>query len=292
MREQGSVLVGVDGSAESLAAVRWAAEEARRRNRPLRLVAAIAPNTRALAGVGGADRDDGYQLLSDAALEALGSAADLAHDIVLTQPVDREIRDADPADVLVEESDTAALVVVGHRGGGGFAGLLLGSVGVAVAARAASPVVVVRGRATADGPVVVGVGGPGSEVALDFAFTQADRATLPLLAVHTWSESTVDPFLLPSLDWPAIEAGEKAGLAAALEELRGRHPDVPVRTVVARDGAARALVQNAHGASLLVVGARGDGTVPGLLLGTVAQSVLHHAPCPVAVVPAVSTDEE
>jgi nucleotide-binding universal stress UspA family protein len=150
--------------------------------------------------------------------------------------------------------------------------------------------VVVRGTSVAradvpdDRPVVVGVdGSPTSEVALAFAYDEADRRGVALVAVHTWLDDMLEPTLAAMIDWDAIETDERALLAERLAGWSEKHPDVEVRRLVTRDRPARVLVEESVGAQLVVVGSRGRGGVTGLLLGSVAHALLHHAHCPVAV---------
>jgi nucleotide-binding universal stress UspA family protein len=195
-----------------------------------------------------------------------------------------------PEAVLQAESRRAELVVVGNRGLGGFAGLLIGSVAVALAGHTECPVVVVRGAEPDDAapllePVVVGVdGSPESEAALAFAFGAADLRRVPLLAVHAWWDLLVDPTMAPLVDWDAAEADEHEVLAERLAGWAETYPDVPVRRLVVRDRPAHALVKESARAQLVVVGSRGRGGLRGMLLGSVSQALLHHAHCPVAVV--------
>ena len=112
--------------------------------------------------------------------------------------------------------------MLGDRGLGGFTGLLLGSVAVALSARAACPVVVVRGIETdpvvpRPEPVVVGVdGSPGSTAALVFAVEAAVLRGVPLVAVHAWRDVLVDPTMSPLVDWDAVESEEHEALAERL----------------------------------------------------------------------------
>jgi nucleotide-binding universal stress UspA family protein len=193
--------------------------------------------------------------------------------------------------VLQAESTRAELVVLGDRGLGGFTGLLIGSVATGLSAHASCPVVVVRGPEP-DGavprqePVVVGIdGSPLSEAAVAFAFEAAARRRVPLVAVHAWRDLLVDPTLAPLVDWDAAEVDEREVLAERLAGWGGTYSDVAVRRLVVRDRPARALVDESRRAQLVVVGSRGRGGFTGLLLGSVSQALVHHAHCPVAVVP-------
>ncbi|NUT91962.1 MAG: universal stress protein, partial [Saccharothrix sp.] len=191
------------------------------------------------------------------------------------------------AGAMVWESERARLVVLGSRGLGGFTGLVVGSVAVAVAAHGRCPVVVVRGEDRADGPVVVGVdGSPASEDAVDFAFEAASARGVPLKAVHAWSDFLVDgPYgSRLTVDWAQVEAAEQRLLAERLAGRAEKYPDVVVQRLVVRDRPVRALLAEAEGAGLLVVGSRGHGGFTGMLLGSTSQALVHHATCPLAVV--------
>jgi nucleotide-binding universal stress UspA family protein len=294
----GRIVVGIDGSDGSLGAARWAAVEAHRRDLPLRLVAAVAWAGYVPIALPGAGEEYQRDILLKAARSAVDLAAAAATEEAPGVAVDVVVRGGVPAHVLVEESARASLLVVGNRGNGGFAGLLLGSVGISVAARATCPVVVVRGttdhRDRPDGPVVVGVDGSlDAEPALVFAFEEASRRGVPLLAVHAWVAEVMDPDVAPYIDWDAVAVEEERVLTDTLAPWEAEFPGVEVRRSVVRDGAARALVTAAECADLVVVGTHGYGWMRGLLLGSVGQSLLQHAPCPVAVVrPAREEDEE
>jgi nucleotide-binding universal stress UspA family protein len=196
---------------------------------------------------------------------------------------EQEVLDGFPIPRLLDESRSAQLVVIGDRGLGGVAGLLLGSVAVALAARGDSPVAVVRGRTSAtSGPVVVGVdGSPVSEAALAYAFEAADARSAELVVVYAWRDLLLDQST--PLD-EAIEQQGRAELAERLAGWGGKYPDVAVRRVVVRDTPARAIVEQSVTAQLVVVGSHGRGGLGGLLLGSVSNAVLHRAECPVVVV--------
>lgn len=281
------VVVGVDGSAAALDAVRVAVREAEYRQRPLRVVHAfIWPLTGApLTPVPGAPVTAGLRNQAEQYVtEAVEQASKIAPDLRITGVV----VDGAPTPVLVEEARGAVLTVLGHRGLGGFAGLLLGSVTVQVAARAQSPVMVVRGEARADGPVVVGVDGSElSTKAVAFAFEEADRRDASLVAVHAWLFPTpVGPGdILPLVyDLDAAEGEEERTLAESIAGFADRYPQVPVRHRVVRGSPGRVLVEASKRAQLVVVGAHGRGAFGGLLLGSVSHAVLHHGHSPLVIV--------
>ena len=280
------VVVGVDGSGSGYRAVEWAAAEAVRRGVALRLVSAFSWTTSdhptRQSGRVAQYRD---QLL-EAARHRLSRAARIAEDTGLGVATTQQVEIGAPIEVLGSEARRARLLVLGDRGLGGVAGLVLGSVAVALAARGACPVVIVRGETgNTDGPVVVGIdGSPVSEAALAFAFDAAAVRGVALVAVHAWSPTAVDKALEPVMDWAAVADEEEAVLAERLSGWGQKYPQVTVRRSVVRDGAARALVDASRGAQLVVVGSRGRADAAGLFLGSVSHGVLHAAHCPVAIV--------
>lgn len=283
------VAVGIDGSADSRAALWWAAREAAQRRSGLRLVhscVGIVPWAAfdTLLRQDGADGPGtaGGALLAAAAEQVTAAYPDLAVERVYTVGA--------PGAVLAEQSRTASLVVVGARGEGGFHGLVIGSVADDVAVHARGPLVVVRHEApNPDGPVVVGLdGSAASSAALGFAFDVAARWTRPLHAVYAWSALPTRN-LGPVTTWRAdpVEAAEEAARLLA-EQLAGwsqKYPDVAVRRRPTRSlGAIGTLVEESQHAGLVVVGSRGHGTLAGALLGSVSRALVRHAYGPVAVV--------
>ncbi|TDV42549.1 universal stress protein [Actinophytocola oryzae] len=287
-----SVVVGVDGSDSALHAVRWAAREARRRNVSLRLVHVchLAPvrHPRQVSPpweYRAAHTEQGRHWLAEATRAARRAVPDI--------DVTAEVRDGVPSEVLVAESRTARLLVLGSRGFGGLASLLVGSVAVTVSAHAHCPVVVTHsvaedGVPPETGHIVVGVDDSDlSDAAMTFACEAAAARGVPLVAVHTWFDIDVSPTwaTLPStIDWNWLQAEEEREFTERIGAWQGKFPQVEIRPLVVRDRPGRALVKHASGAQLVVVGSHGYGTFTGLGLGSVSQKVLHHAGCPVAVV--------
>jgi nucleotide-binding universal stress UspA family protein len=282
------VVVGVDGSRDAQAALDYAAWEAHRRRRPLRLVHGFVPVRMYGPAIAGAQ-------------DVPTGAADLVRDgaaAVRQRYPDLDVTAAvvagSPAGVLVEQSPDAALVVVGSRGLGRFVGLLAGSVSSQVARYARSPVTVVRspgwvppaaGGAT---DVVVGVdGSSGGGSALGFAVDAAVARGGDLIAVYAWAEvpgDNLDPGgRQVDLDEARAEADRL--LSESLAGWQAEYPDLTVRRrAVHSYHPVPTLIDEASRAALIVVGARGRGGFAGLRLGSVGDGLLHHARQPVAVV--------
>jgi nucleotide-binding universal stress UspA family protein len=281
------IVVGYDGSDSARTATRWALDEGARTGHPVRLAYVFEwmPAGSWLGPGPGPWPDETARrevaaMLDDAVAEAAGS-----HPGVV---VDGVVLDGPAAILLREQSERAALMVLGNRGLGGFTGLLAGSTTVTVCAHAHCPVVVVRAvdpaAGTRPGPVVVGVDGSDSSLlALEFAFSQAAHRGVPLLAIRGWSPPAT-PWVPPVLDPAEITRAEQAALDEVLTGWRAKYPDVEVRAEVRTAGPAADLIEASRSAQLVVVGSRGRGGFRGLLLGSVSQQLLHHAECPVAVV--------
>ena len=232
------VVVGVDGSACSLEAVRLAAREATVRRRPLRVVHAfIWPMMRTPLGPSSAGPPEGG--LRNQAERVVAEAVEEARKVAPEIEVTGAVVDGAPTPVMLQEAHEAGLIVLGNRGLGGFAGLLLGSTSAQVAAHATCPVLVVRGEARAPtGPIVVGVDGSElSDLAIGFAMAEADHRGAEVIAVHAWLNPTpVGPGdMLPLVyDVDALRAEEERVLA---EAIAGWTRALPGRT---RNPAARA----------------------------------------------------
>ncbi|OKI02234.1 universal stress protein UspA [Streptomyces sp. CB02923] len=285
----GTVTVGLDGTDHSLAAADWAAAEATRRGARLRLVHAWLwrPLDVPVAADEEVQRRWATEVLREAAVRVAGDFPEL--------PVTREILAAETVVALVAEAAAADLLVLGSRGHSTLVGYLLGSVGLQVLRQATAPVVLVRGTRDDEAgqprdEVVVGVqdereSGP----VLEFAFAAAAAQGAVLRAVRAWN-------IPPVLVWggEAMRAADDAGgleplerkrLADAVRPWRERFPGVKVVEHVEMGGAGQVLLAGSGRARLLVVGRRAPGRHDLRKIGAVAHAALHHAPCPVAVVP-------
>jgi nucleotide-binding universal stress UspA family protein len=273
----GAIVVGVDGSAAATAALTWAVGEAGRRELPLHVLHAL---------------DQAYwQRGSDARTpEQVEEITRAALDHVRKLAPDLELRSSEPHEAprpaLVAASRDATEIVLGRTGAGALHDALVGSVAVSVAAEAHCPVVLVRhplDEVDPEAPVVVGVAEDSRTAkALGFAFQEASRRGVPLVAVHAW-RLTVGAFPTGMAHWR--DAGrEREVLSRVLTPWLARFPGVIVRGYTVEEDTGEALVRYTDGAALLVVGSHGRHGVGGLLLGSVSQDVMRHAHCPVVVV--------
>lgn len=288
----GPVVVGVDDSPGAAAAITWAVDDARARKAPLRIV--YAYRWELTYGRTPMYFDVPETDLSQPREEAervVGRAIAAARDIDAGLDITGEAVDGDAARALIDESSQAAVMVVGSRHHKALGSTILGSVGGAVAARSQCPVIVVRGPAglpEEHASVLVGVDGTeASEPVLEFAFEHASRHGVDVRPVLCWH-----PDLLATMMWrpePPAPQGVEAWLSETIAGWRERYPDVAVHPGVVREHPVAGLVLAASSQYLLVVGSRGRHALAGTLLGSVSQGVLHHATCPVAVVPVRET---
>jgi nucleotide-binding universal stress UspA family protein len=201
-----------------------------------------------------------------------------------------ELTEMRPAAALLAAARDADLLVVGSRGHGGFVGLLLGSVSQRCVDHAKCPVAVIPPSwdGANHGRIVVGVdGSEASYGALHWAIAEAARRDAQLDVVNAYGfhqyPSPYGPTV--AIDPDQLETGSKALLDEMVAgAFGGPGPPRAVETIAPSMTAVPALLESAKGADLLVVGSRGRGTFTGLLLGSVSQQCVHHAPCPVVVV--------
>ncbi|MGA5169236.1 MULTISPECIES: universal stress protein [Streptomyces] len=287
----GTVVVGVDGSAPARRAALWAAAEANRRRRPLRIVYAADLDRLTLLASG-----DTIDRIHDIGREALLEAALLAQERFPDVTVVRELSRKSPVAALRLSAGPQDTIVVGNRGLGGFAALMLGSVGLDVAARSRSPVAVVRGEPDAPGTGVVtaAVRGTTDGDWLPFAAREAQLRKATLRVLSMWNPLAHAGSVATMLDGPDKMAREHARhLETLTGPLHRTFPGLTLTTEVAGGtSAAGVLVEASRHTDVLVIGARRRPMGLGPGLGHVAHAVLHHANCPVMIVPRGAADGE
>lgn len=281
-----SIIVATDGTAPGRAAVRWAAREAERRGVQLRIAYAYDWEWRESRF----DYSNQYIDIAHQLAEAITTTGfDQAREVAPTVPIEMDTLIGHAPARLLAISEGAELMVLGNRGRGGFAGLLLGSVSQRVAMHARCPVVVVRGRGdVTDGPVTAGIDdSPAAEHVLGTAFEAAASRGTTLAVVRCylppvplWLAGTVPPTEIAT---PESDAEERARLDELVAPWRAKYPDVAVDMLLSHDGAASVLVGVSHGAQLVVVGTHGHGVLSGTLLGSTGLQLLQHADCPVYI---------
>ena len=278
------IVVAVDGSPHSDAAIAWAAREGALRTAAVTLVHVVAPMVN--TPLGGAAKTtvddrltaDGHAVL--AAAEALfrADAPDVeVRTTILVAPV---------LPALIDASAGAQLIAVGSRGHGALERLLMGSVSTGLVHHAQCPVAVIPGRETVPNrhPVLLGVdAAPASERAIAVAFEEAAQRGADLVALHAWSDVGIMP-VVGTDRWYAYEADVAARLAEHLAPWQEKYPDAHLTRRVVCDVAAHALFFESRYAQLVVVGSRGQGGFVGLQLGSVASAIVHASATPVIVV--------
>lgn len=278
------IVVAVDGSERNQCAVEWAAHEAATLGCRLDLVTALPDRIL-----------DSPQVPTDddlGALDMLALARGLVEHLVTEQQVTTAAVPGTPVDVLLERAEGARLVVVGKRGLGGFARVIVGSTSIALAGRSPVPVAIVPDRwkqqdHTAE-PVVLGVDPHRPDHrAFHLAFHRAEQLGVPLVAVHGWEAPTVyswDAVTIAGMnsEWEK-EAAERFEQLVSLWQ--DRFVEVTVRSVHRHKHPANAVLEEAEHAQLVVLGRHAEGLFGGFAFGSVARAVLHYAETPVIVVP-------
>ncbi|MCH9759975.1 MAG: universal stress protein [Actinomycetia bacterium] len=292
------VLVGVDGSPPSNAAVGWAARDAQMRSVALTLVHVVAPIVAAngpwpetLAGPGYSQwqEEQARHVIAEARKVALAATSP-----EFASQVTSEVFYAPIVPTVVDLSKQADMVVVGCRGQGTVDRALLGSVSSGLVHRAHCPVAVIHDEDArlvarpSGAPVVVGIdGSPTSELATDIAFDEAARRGVGLVALHAWND--MGPLGFASMNWAPIEwrnikDREEEVLAERLAGWKERYPNVVVqRVVICCDQPAHELLKQTESAQLVVVGSHGRGGFPGMLLGSVSRAIVNSAQIPVII---------
>ncbi|MFI5696405.1 universal stress protein [Kribbella sp. NPDC051586] len=277
------VLVGIDGSRDGLIALTWATSYAHLHDAPLHAVHVLDDERHLSTGALPDGPDDGTEVIDDALeeLEQLGF-----------QAASLEVRHGHPAQVLLELSHRSQALVVGRRGMGGFAELVLGSTSQVCTALATDvPLIVVPDTwdpaAPAHERIVVGVDGSSEgQEALRFAFELAEKTGAEVHGVHAIvvRESYPDPNVWADPKrQPWMDTADEL-LAQTLDGWTAKYPDVPVHGRAATDHPVLVLARESHDADLVVVGGVGRTAFSELRMGSVARGLLYHSHCPVAVV--------
>ncbi|MFE3548356.1 universal stress protein [Streptomyces kronopolitis] len=283
------ITVGLDGTPQSLSAAVWAAREATLRQAGLRLLHAWVLLVLTPDGTLAGDAEQNYwprRIIEEARAAVRLSCPDL--------PVEVGTVREDPLDALTEAAEQSDLLVMGSRGLGAAARFALGEIGLELVTRTETPMALVRTRQDtpadrAHHKVTVGVGlHAACEELLAFAFETAARRAVPLHAVHgrhlpSYAYNRGGGVEQSAADEAVHEA--RHDLAAALQPWREKFPEVAVEEEVVMESPASALLHSSAQAELLVVGRRHRGRLLPPRIGHVVQAAVHHAPCPVAVVP-------
>lgn len=283
------VIVGVDGSPSSHAAVEWAARDAAIHGEPLTLVHVLMPSVAVY--LPGVELPTGFRQWQEAeGRTILDDAAVIAEKATPSDPpkIERKMISGVAIPTLVEMSRDARLVVVGRHGRGRLR-QLLGSVSSGLAHHAHGPVVVVDDADpllpnAAFAPVLVGIdGSPVSEAATAIAFDAASRRGVDLVALLACLDWSGDDFPFDERSRSALQYEGHQALAERLAGWQEHYPDVTVHRVVVTDRAAGHLVEESKRAQLVVVGSHGLGAFTGMLLGSVSSAVLQSARTPVLI---------
>ena len=280
------ILVAVDGSPESDAAVRWASAEAAMRHAPVTLMHVIAPvvatwPVRNLQASYDRWQEDNAEHVIELAQKIVQDASGGSGLTVQT-----EVRHGGVATELVDASSSATMTVMGSRGLGAIGGSILGSVSRALLHYGHGPVAVIRpdgAHVDRSSPVLLGIdGSPASDAATQLAFDEASRRGVGLVALHAWSDVGVFPAL--GEDWREYEQEGHAVLAERLAGWQEQYPDVAVTRRIVCDRPARWLLDEAAKAQMVVLGSRGRGGFSRMLLGSVSTAVAERSTTPVVVV--------
>lgn len=286
----GTVVVGFDASDHAERALDWAVEQATLENRPLTLVHGVDPAQYNVMNLEGLTETPLSVTLREA---AEGMLRDTAQRLRQQEPdltVHTSVRMVDPRTALVDLSEDAATIVVGSRGRGPVARLVLGSVSAALPRHAHCPVVVIRPRKDDEDPrrgVLVGIDDDESaQTAVEYAYRMASLRDLPLTVMHVfhdpmWVEGPRDI----SYDTPGYEQ-QRLLLDTAVAGMRERYPDVETRFLFSRGLTDDALIRVSRSMDMVVVGSHRRRPFIGRLLDTnVSRSLAGRAPCIVAVLP-------
>jgi len=282
------LVVGFDGSPDSVRALDWALAEASLRNTSVDLCHVWnQPYSPGQTGSGGDDapRAGAQRVLAEGSRHAAEHTPSVQ--------VRAHLRFGSAAHLLVLAARDAALLVLGGRGTGGFGDLRIGSVSAHVVRHADCPVILVRdvpgpgaGRGAHGRRIVVGIDeSAGCETAVAFAFEEAARRGVAVNAVHAFDQASVQTTAyLGEAELSRLRQNAQDAFSALLTPQADKYPGLAVSFQLVHGGPAPALIEASADAALLVLGSHGHGRFATAMLGSTSHTVLHHAPCPVAVV--------
>ncbi|MGW5418665.1 universal stress protein [Streptomyces sp. NPDC003943] len=282
--EFGDVVAGVDGSPIARTAALWAAAEADRRGRALHLVHAANTDGRAYW----TDAET-LQAVREAGRDLLTATSEAAQERFPELAVIKELSRREPVAGLCDAAGRRGTIVVGSRGLGGFSALMLGSVGLGVAARAEGPVIVVRGEneRPETGSVTAAVHDMTDLDWLLLAAAEADARKAALRILSVWNVLTHVGSVATMLDDLDAVARQRVHQVKALaDRVREVYPQLIVGHHVETGTSTPGILVEASAHTDLLVMGRGRrrlGVVPSL--GRVAHTLIHHAHCPVEIVP-------
>ena len=279
------ILVGVDGSAESDAAIRWATHEATMRGVLITVIHVVPPIPEWpipswQAEIAEVCEQNARDVIEQARKTVVASRGE-------SDPPDlrAEVVSSTVVPTLIDASQHARMIVMGSRGMGALGRFLLGSVSSGLVHHAHCPVAIIHadeGPADDKAPILVGVdGSSASEGAIELAFEEASRRGVDLVALHAWSDVGVFPIL--GMDWREYEAQGAEVLTERLAGWQQRYPDVHVQRRLVCDKPAHWLLEESEHAQLVVVGSHGRGGFPGMLLGSVSSALAQSAKVPLII---------
>lgn len=286
-----AVVVGIDGTAASDLAVRWAAEVAARRGRRLRIVHGLGLDPHATAfGIYELLWPTVTDMMRQEGADKVAAAQRLAHRLHPGLTVEIELSPAHPAQLLIQESRAAHLLAVGAAGGSGEIARM-GSTMLAVTAHGHGNIVVVREADAGQqnppaGPVVVGIdASQAGEPAIAAAFAEAATRATTLVAVHSATDIVLGdrPGLAALLPRRELDSTAHELLTEKLADWQQKFPHVHVIRKVYASAPSHQLLAWSKSAQLVVVGSRGRGGFRGLLLGSTSNCLAQYAHCPVMI---------
>lgn len=283
--QKSGVVVAIDGSEESNAAVRWATQEAAMRRDRLTIVSVVNLEYLYIRDPETQDRVHQWQRQhAEGLLRRAQATVEDSDGATAIPEIDTRLTYGKSVPVLADMSKDCRILVVGRRGLGAFDRLVLGSVSMGLVHYAHSPVAVIHGDTQPDlsQPVLVGIdGSPISESAVAVAFDEASHREVALIAMHAWVD-VLDA--APEFDWRVEREEAHEVLGERLAGWQERYPDVKVIRKVVKGNPGRWLVEHSGQAQLVVLGSHGRGGFAGMLLGSVSRRVVEAAQTPVIVV--------